>query len=183
MLSHRCSPLMPTIYAKPRHSAGPASSLETLPVSVSEFVQPSRQRENHLTPTTLQTQYIYNLDSLPSVKPEHSPCPDLSVLQSFPQQGSPIQSIQGMAVVNALGLNLGRKIEETPGGNMLHSFQQRMELTDAMRILEDDEDLEMTASDLDDQPLTEGNIVKTAAEVRADKRRMKRFRWANGFSK
>ena len=174
---------MPTIYAKPRHSTGPASSLETLPVSVSEFVQPPRRRETHLSTTTLQTQYIYDLNSLPSVKPEHSPCPDPSVLQSFPQQGSPIQSIQGMAVVNALGLDLGRKIEETPGEYMRHPFQQRMELTDAMRIPEDEEDLEMTASDLDDQPLTEGSIVKTAAEVRADKRRMKRFRWANSFSK
>lgn len=88
-----------------------------------------------------------------------------------------------MAVVNALGLNLGRKIEETAGEIMIHPFQPHMELPDAMQMLEDDEDEETTASDLDDPTLSEGNTVKTAAEVRADKRRMKRFRWANNFSK
>lgn len=88
-----------------------------------------------------------------------------------------------MAVVNALGLNLGGKIEETAGEIMLHPFQPAMELPDAMPMLEDDEDLETTASDLDDPNLSEGNTAKTAAEVRADKRRMKRFRCANEFSK
>lgn len=165
---------MPTIYAKPRHPTGPVSSFETLPVSLSEIVQPP-ERENHLM-TTLQKQNLYNFDSFASVKPEHSPCPNLSVLQSFPQQDSPVQGAQGMAVVDALGLNLGRKIQETAGESMLHPFQPHMQLNDAMRMLEDDEDVETTASDLDEQPLSEGNIPKTAAEVRADKRRMKRFR-------
>ena len=88
-----------------------------------------------------------------------------------------------MAVVNALGLNLGRKIEEATGEIRIHPFQPHMELPDAIQMLEDDDDVETTASDLDDPTLSEGNTVKTAAEVRADKRRMKRFRWATDFLK
>lgn len=176
---------MPTIYAKPRRSTRPVSSFETLPVSLPDFIQPPPppQEEKYLTTTTttLQTQNIYDSESLASVKPNPSPCPDLSVFQSFPQQGLPVQGVQGMAVVNALGLNLGRKIEETAGEIMLHPFHPHVDLPDAMQMLEDDEDLETTASDLDDQPLSEGNNAKTAAEVRADKRRMKRFRWATVF--
>lgn len=81
-----------------------------------------------------------------------------------------------MAAVNGLGLNLGRKIEEVAGESMLHTFQPYVECTDAMQTVEYDEDMETTGSDLDDQPLSEENIPKTAAEARADKRRMKRFR-------
>lgn len=81
-----------------------------------------------------------------------------------------------MAVVDALGLNLGGEMEQTAGEHMLHLYQPHRELTDAMQTLEDDEDVETTASDPDDHPLSEGNTPKTAAEVRADKRRMKRFR-------
>lgn len=62
---------------------------------------------------------------------------------------------------------------------MLHPFQPHMEFADAEGTLEYDEDMGMTASDLEDS-LPRGYILKTAAEDRADKR-MKRFRSANGF--
>ena len=182
MLSPHCSTLMPTmIYAKPRHSTERLSSLATRPVSPNNSTQP-HERENIQT-TTPTTPNLYDWSTFASVQPERSSKPNRNVLRSCSQQDQPVESGPGMTVMDAFELSLGREIEQTAKKHMLRPFQSHMELADAMQTLEDDDDVDTTASDLDDQPLSEGNILKTAAEVRADKRRMKRFRWASDFDR
>lgn len=82
--------------------------------------------------------------------------------------------------MDALGLQMSRKIEGTAGEHMLHRFPPGIEFTGAKEALEYDDDVGTTGSDFEGS-LPEGDILKTAAEDRADKRRMKRFRFADGF--
>jgi hypothetical protein len=86
-----------------------------------------------------------------------------------------------VATANALGLHMDGKSEATAGESMLRSFLPDMHFAGVEEVCDDDEDAGWTASDLEDT-LPESNPPKTAAEDRADKRRMKRFRSANGVA-
>lgn len=72
---------------------------------------------------------------------------------------------------------LERKLQEDVG-EMYASFIPGITVANAEDDLEYDDEYAMTASDPDETP-TEGGVLKTAAEERAEKRKMKRFRCVN----
>lgn len=73
----------------------------------------------------------------------------------------------------------GENLKEA-SGDLYPRFIPDITVASAEDDLDDDEEYAMTTSDLDETP-TEGGVPKTAAEERADKRKMKRFRWGNRF--
>ena len=72
-----------------------------------------------------------------------------------------------------------RNLKEV-SGSLYPRFIPDITVATAEDDLDYDEEFAMTVSDLDEIP-TEGDVPKTAAEERAEKRKMKRFRWANRY--
>ena len=168
---------MSRIYAEPQVPTWQASRLAVLPVSPSHSPQSSSNEENFTTKLPQKTSSTR--DAFAFTKPGSLPFKDLVSLGSASQTDSGLHTVERVAIVDALGLNVGLKVEEGAGGKMIHPFPLEMDFTRAKEALEDDEDIGMTTSDLEDQ-LRDGVCPKTASGGLAEKRRMKRFRSANG---
>lgn len=167
---------MSRIYGEPKDSIWRVPLLANLSFFPSDSTQPSNQEQPLHTPQISKN--LHDWDSLASVKADS--VPNLVGLGGPSQNESPVQPVQHMAIMDPHGLQMSRKIEGTAEEHMSHRFPRCLELTGAKEAWGYDEDVGIAGSDLED-PLPEGDTLKTAAEDRADKRRMRRFRFANDF--
>ena len=167
---------MSRIYGEPKDSIWRVPLLANLSFSLPDCTQPSNQEQPLYTPQISKN--LHDWDPLVSVKAES--IPNLVGLGGPSQNESPVEPVQHMAIMDPHGLQMSRKIEGTAEEHMSHRFPRCIEFTGAKETWGYDEDVGITGSDLED-PLQEGDTPKTSAEDRADKRRMRRFRFAKGF--
>lgn len=165
--------------AEPNGSTWQISRRASLPFSSVGSTQLSTKEQHSSTTSTASD--LFNLNIFTPPKTELPKLLNQADIRSSTNRDFPNQDMQPVATANALGLHIDGKFEATAGEPILCPFLPDMHFAGGEEACDDDEDAGWTGSDLEGT-LPEEDRLKTAAEDRADKRRMKRFRSADGFA-